>query len=508
MKTIPLKNVSVRKTGMFNVALCFQDVTATVLNYYGLDFSFPLLKCLNLGYKRGRSGKIGESLSAGYNILDIYKEYGLTIKKERIEDIRKFAEYIRSEIDEGTPIITHFDAYYLKWDPVFRKIHNGHMVIVNGYDEEKDEVIVCDPHFNKTDERLSVTELERASRFYFKIVGFNAYKRKGYREEIAAHLSALKEGGYYRKLKAFCSDLADVFDPQTEFKDQNNAYFFNASPLYLTLVELIKARMLFLVFAEEAHKWAGVYADTLAAAKTAADTWILLYNVMIKNYHSRYKDGWRERLKGASDKVCLAENRLSAAFMADEGKSAGFSARVCESTQGLIFESVDIRRHFNNKGFATELNPSVKPDITGNGEYVYADENLAEYGVDFTGELDNVSCAGQEIELSGGFVCGVRFFILAEWGNFCGGFRFVDAAGNSLSAEIMFHDLQFKEKTAARVGSTYYARQIEDEKFRDDAYANAATVLFDKKIPLKKIVLPDCPNLHLLSLAVVTEAGV
>ena len=59
----------------------------------------------------------------------------------------------------------HLDVFYCPWDVLYQKIHNCHMGIVTGIDEEY--VYVCDPYDRVVHEKLLIEDARKHSQFIY-----------------------------------------------------------------------------------------------------------------------------------------------------------------------------------------------------------------------------------------------------------------------------------------------------------------------------------------------------
>jgi predicted double-glycine peptidase len=133
--TIAISNVPFFKQGNDNT--CGQAVMASILNYWGINIPYQTV------VNQTNSANLPTDVDKITNYL---KKKGLFAQDYRQASLN----FIRDRIQKGNPVIVLLD---------FGKLNNEHYVVVTGYNEENQEVIILDP-IDGPNMRLGYDEFE------------------------------------------------------------------------------------------------------------------------------------------------------------------------------------------------------------------------------------------------------------------------------------------------------------------------------------------------------------
>ncbi len=221
---------------------CLYDVLKTIaaylnvradniyINEFGFSFNYE---------EYNKSGLIGKSIKQNPNrVLENLKLlYGYDLQYSYFKSFEEELVYINNCLAINFPAIVHFDSFYLPWDPFNNRVHNNHVVLITGIDENN--VNVVDPYFNKKNKIMSIESLKEASTFYMY---FN--EKKSDFSEI--NFKQLLIDNYVNKYKTPSSNYLDLeyfsrailtdFSVEKEFTESvfdQNAIFKNLSDCVL-----------------------------------------------------------------------------------------------------------------------------------------------------------------------------------------------------------------------------------------------------------------------------------
>lgn len=151
-------------------AHCEDGVISTLLQYYGVEMSEPMIFGLSSGLffahmpfvKMGGMPVTAFRTWPGVFFKRISKQLGIEIGTERFLNQQHSMQAVDQKLAEGTPVGCVVGMYYLSYMPKEYRFHfNGHNICVCGKDEESDEYIISDPIvLDKT--RLSARYFQRA----------------------------------------------------------------------------------------------------------------------------------------------------------------------------------------------------------------------------------------------------------------------------------------------------------------------------------------------------------
>lgn len=147
-------------------AICFEACVETLCQYLNRDYEMMFLDQLQIYYQDGVTD-LNQEMAQSFRTSDYYLEYlekyhGIQLHYYDQGDYVKIAQ---DELAKGKPTILHLDVFYCPWDPLFQKIHNCHMGIITGVDEEY--IYVCDPYDRVLHEKLLINHVRKHSQFIY-----------------------------------------------------------------------------------------------------------------------------------------------------------------------------------------------------------------------------------------------------------------------------------------------------------------------------------------------------
>ena len=88
---------------------------------------------------------------------EVLKTLYLKPKVHKYSEVENVEEFLIGHIDHGRDVILN-----IWWEPLTKRKH-GHFVLVSEYDDEKKELLVCDPHYaSKNEWTMSLEDLKES----------------------------------------------------------------------------------------------------------------------------------------------------------------------------------------------------------------------------------------------------------------------------------------------------------------------------------------------------------
>jgi hypothetical protein len=115
------------------------------LEYYGVkNAPFFINSALSLVLTKNENSRFGFSFSCNKDyVLPDYRNRVTTFIPHNQDNMSVF-ENNKSEIEEGIPVITGVDIYYLEYCPFYIKFHGDHRIILCGFSEDNGLVYLVD----------------------------------------------------------------------------------------------------------------------------------------------------------------------------------------------------------------------------------------------------------------------------------------------------------------------------------------------------------------------------
>lgn len=494
------------------IPLCIENVLSEYLNYKGYEYQYAFAHALDFKFDINDcyEGRVADGLNIEYDFIGwINKLYNINIHEVEFASVEKLIDYINSSIKQEEPVIIHLDSYYLPWSTLYNKEHTMHMVIAINVDIEQNTVKIMDTIEKEYYYDITKETLKNACKFVWdiylpdrpKTINSQQFDMKIEKGEIV-----LISKNRIELLKSLAITFKEIFDPDIEFRDKYDLDLMRTEKLVDDIRKIILQINLFC-------KWMIWRDKNMNEKKFGEVTEIYLqimskWNVFVNLLYKNCMIGWKEsfRIQGytiLSQIVQLEECAYEKSIESTDNKShVKHSIELLENAKK--YYKVSLEDKYNNKGFCYDEKLRTYEDLTGVGEYFVIKEkvvkNLDIFSYNLHNKYDNIICEGQEILINNEYETSEAYFLAcAEWGA-------VDERliiiGDKESQSITLHiqDLsQVNEGTPFFLGKTYDIRgNIVQE--------NAAVFLYKisyNKTCVKKIVLPNCPNLHILEFVVV-----
>lgn len=99
--------------------------------------------------------------------MDLLQGIMLEWRRMSFGTLEEGLAFLKKEIENGRPVIMSVNTYYIRYTDDYLKLsggffHGGHMLVLHGFDEEKQIFIVSDPVFQAEAQTISYKELSLA----------------------------------------------------------------------------------------------------------------------------------------------------------------------------------------------------------------------------------------------------------------------------------------------------------------------------------------------------------
>jgi len=501
-----------------HVPSCFDDIISTVCTAYKLDY-FPM-------FASSYSFLLSDKDEAHYMQIDtkddlselLYGCSGLSYVYKYKTDTEELYSVILDELKEKRPVAIHFDAFYCPWDKLNGKIHNDHMVLVVGVDEESRKLFVCDPWFDK--EEWIPADLIDVACGYYVTFSFEAFDLPEIDDEyLISNLNrAINRDSQnaFDNIRKFAERLPTEFD----FSDLNANNFFD-STCSKTIQRVVYSRCKYLAFlCYMIPKSRMITKEKCIEFGRFMVAWRIVQNLFAKAYIQKIKPG-APFLQHLSNKIISIANEEEH-FLTDtifhktnaEYLNLTSSSNVPENKEA---KSVDLSQYLNNKAF-DYLCSKYKADFTGKRSFLLTDDESvkSEYAVkdiriplfeNVEKEYDNIICLGQEISCEAKNVSGMIICACGEFGNYSDYWKIVDENGREHCFKVTVSDHSSHPRSDEAVVYTTDKCGRRNDGVAvvvcENCHIFTEQVWFDSRINVEKIILPNCPCTHIFSVILV-----
>lgn len=497
-----------------HVPSCFDDIISTVCTAYKLDY-FPM-------FASSYSFLLSDKDEAHYMQIDtkddlselLYGCSGLSYVHKYKTDTEELYSVILDELKEKRPVAIHFDAFYCPWDKLNGKIHNDHMVLVSGIDEESSQLFVCDPWFDK--EEWIPADLLDVACGYYVIFSFEVFDVSEIDDEyLISNLNrAINRDGQnvFDNIRKFAERLPTEFD----FSDLNASNFFDSS-CSKTIQRVVYSRCKYLAFLYYMiPKSRMITKEKCIEFGRFLVAWRIVQNLFAKAYIQKIAPG-SPFLQHLSNKIISIADEEEK-FLTDtifRQTNAEYLDTVSDFNilKNKEAKNIDLSDYLNNRAFDC-IYAKYNANFTGKKSFLLLNEESIkeEYTINdvkvplwqnIEKEYDNVICLGQEIACEAKNVSGLLICACAEFGNYSDYWKIVDENGREHCFKVTVSDHSSSPRSDETVVYTTDKCGRRNDGVavvaRENCHIFAEQVCFDSRMNVEKIILPNCPCMHVFS---------
>ena len=500
------------------VPSCFHDIICTVCEAYKLD-CFPMFASSFSFVLNNNKETYYRQVDTRDDLIELlYRCCGLSYKvKEKVET-GKLYNTIIYELKENRPVAIHFDSFYCPWDTLNGKTHNDHMVLVTGIDEKEGKLFVCDPWFYK-EEWIPIGILEEACTYY-AVFKFDNYDRPKIDDEYLIsnlNCSINRDGqNAFENIRKFAQRLPIDFD----FSDLDTENFFN-STCSKTIERVVYSRCKYLAFLYYMVPKSKILTkEKCVDFERFLNAWKIVQILFAKAYIQKLTPGapFLHHLSSKIISIADEEERFltHTIFSQVNAKHLGGTTEWNLPKNKEVI-NIDLADCLNNKAF-DYLCEKYNAAFTEKGTFLLLDDEALKnkYIVkdikipileNAEKEYDNAICLGQEISCSAKNVSRLIVCACAEFGCYWDRWTLVDDKGREHCFNIFVSDHSFSPHDDEIVVYTTdkYTRESDGISVmtQGNCHIFAEYVYLGENLNIEKIILPNCPFVHVFSVALV-----
>lgn len=507
-----------KETSLF----CLDDCIATLADYYQCSYEMMYLGGYRISIQQG-----AQDFAARYDIWladrfdNLQKYHGLLIRKCDFNWKHRIIKKIRTELEEGRPVLLLLNPYWCPWDDGFQRYDAvpGHCFIIKG---EYDGGFLCvDPYFEKDDMELPFSLFRKGVQEVYCTEKLTAMEVSDaeYRDLLDDMFRKLSEAAYFDSLRSFIIDMeqnGNIFQSIRAEED------FWISPLIVFLLKVNQSiQNIATVTAYVAERCDSLSLEELGAKLwNTAVKWKQARKLVIKLYFIRRQDESLkartiERLESIIDDMERSVSGLPEEITGERKEKNSSVMEHRESGEVVLA----LKEYMNNKAFLrqSELKKGeLEADFSSVGNcYILNDtEGFHElYSRDHKIRMpeagqpgnDNIACSGQGIPVPEGRYSHISLIGAAEFGNSSDIMKVTSTRGRRYEVEFQFTDYICEPcfgETIAWKGRGIHKKGNGYEWMPEDLY------LYQQKLEMPddiidEITLPVNPSIHLFAIVLI-----
>lgn len=517
-----------------NTVDCIEDAVLSVLTWYNYDYLLMYSHAWSFAL---HEDKVSDSTSLGRR-LDIRKSYqydllekfhGVKITLDDVKENVNIKSAINDELVKFKPVIILFDMYWAPWSEDYQTNKDSlHAFIITGIDENKENYVCTDTLYLKQGLLLPVNLLEIGTVRLYIFDSVEENKEFTLKSILEAMIAKIQADDFFKDIKKFGTMFLTSFDNKKEMEGFSD---LTEVPLQENLFKILHNRkkiMELLSYLYEIYN--EKYLLTISEHfKQIVSKWEVIRVMILKllltyEYQDEAKNG--QVVMEISDKIIAVADVEQEAFCAfkaaaqiganEETSVEMNDKRTIEAGENKGVLHLDLSRYYNNKGIEIDLNDTGTANLCGTGQFfvmndyalrdkLWKVENMEFLFPDLTNAVyDNISCKNQEIDIEEGHYNKIMILGCAEWGNFSERMtlKYADSSERKELLEFTDWDSEaFFNETIAWTGRGA-KRDDTSMKYLDfDVHLFAFEQHISSEGKLSKIVLPDCPYIHIFAVS-------
>lgn len=501
---------------------CFDDIIESMSQAYQRSYQMMYVESLRFGYsKEDTSKSIGANLQLDFrNRFELVAKYhGFRLQINREDSFDDFQSIAREYLSRNEPICIYIDTYYVPWDPLCGIYHhNYHLILVVGYDEQNQSIILMDPFFQQIARPLSLEIVRQGFQGFMTIdlLPEESRDRDMVFADVSDHLQEHLQSTLTHMLE-FAEALSCI-DFNKEMQGFTN---FGQTSLFLKLGSVIigrvnYARMLNYLDQRFDEPMLVIIADEI---KEISDKWGIIRGYISKMNIMSRKGTHLSMLDNTVQKiveVAHAENKLMKQLL-DIFKQAHSDLPAVRSKDqqapiAIVGEitPIAIEHVCNSKGIDTKDN-TADFDLEG---YAFAGDALPEnqrltveemsflFPASSSGGFDNISCQMQTIQLPEEIYTGIMLLGSSEMGSYNGIIIVEYEDGTHEKVKFGFSNWWSyypMDQEIIAWKSRVSHRELGNTPSEVYIYAKNSLLNFRKKA--RCLILPEAPNIHIFAIS-------
>jgi hypothetical protein len=519
----------------FEGAYCHEDFVFSIAAHY--NRKYELAFCESWDFKFWPEdpefpGLLGNRISKGNsNMLKLLEKYcGIKTEIYHPTDFEDLITTIQNELSNLLPIGIFIDKYWCPWTNEYQKLHHPHYCLAVGIDSDKN-LYCIDPSMNKDTSILPISDFSKGFKECFKFRIDEIMCNHDYLALIRESIEKIIKSQYIEMLEDFINEFKSSFNFNMEYRNYTISYW----DVYIDRnIRLISgSRMNFARFVEfiAAKTQITALTDCIDDINVIASKWNTIRCILVKSYHVSYTEKMNDKVIDRFNEIV----RLERAFIEKISDIINNSNTSNNSNeQRVLIENelsevifIDLKSYFNNNAFYSPSYNNRNSDFTGNGLCFLNDKINSGVVWDVSGmtfnfpeiveeQYNNVYCEKQEIDIPCGVYSKVMLLGSSDWGAMsdfqtASSIKYIDNiilksdVDDEINLRIEFPSWCFEKalnaESVAWTGNGCKKSEDGIELLDNNFKIYAISYLIKKDIPINKIVLPDCPSIHIFAIS-------
>lgn len=455
-----------------------------------------------------------------YELLEKY--HGIKISYHKTESPEAVFTKIKESILCKQPIGIIVDSFWLPWDITrYQKVSLLHILLVVGIDEATQELICIDAQLAAEGERLDRVHFDKACVEYTLFEFQNVNKKLNFNNMIADLKENVCENDHKKEMSARIKRFANDFANSNHMEEfSKNDLSPSEDPLLNNILKVSDQRNNFANALDYFDQEFGqsLFREISNDLVLASEKWRTVFGLLIKSYYAgnfnKVKDRAYERIMA----IQVFENEIFEKLnsIVLTGETIDF---VAENEYGhyngsIMNEFIDLKAYFNNKGICYEDKIINGAELSNPNRFIMIEngftssldvENMV-FDFNYIGdELDNVSCTGQEIAFNNKSYDCISVLSCSEFANYRENMHIIFddetiEVVELTSSSWINSESNYDEVLAFHgVGALKMEKEIKRYPFPVSLFAKCYKL--KKKGRIKKIILPNFPNIHIFGIS-------
>lgn len=504
-------------------AFCVDDCIYTYACCHNIEYELAYLGALRTPY-------IIQNNELILNSLDLWDEFrdvgGICIEYAKWENNTELLNWIREQINNGNTVVIDLLGYYCPWDWRYKEINlsgSSHEFFIVGINDKKREFICVDPYYEKMDVILSYEECVKGCeeakvlKYERHYLNETSLIRKLYLEKANWDKSFDDLNSLSNMIFPYMKATIDSIDIDSGLK--STYVEVNENVVYCIMEELSNNCVRFSIFLKYLKK-RKILLDSKFTKEfvNISQMWNNIKNILVKSMYRKQIN--IEGLKVKIEEICTYERMILEKILVSIHEP--FVRNVNDNPVIQIHKDesywiYNISKYCNNKGVLHNINN--RADFNGFGEYfelnnfpmgqiVYYQNIPFYFGeiCDYRENKDNIVCMNQVLCIPGRRYTKICFLACSDWEE-CGEIfelRYVDGTIENVFVNILeWVPDRNKIKDNYCFLSRKKIRNTRDEY--ENCYIYYYEVLCDFNKILTDIKLPNCENIHVFAITLVSK---
>lgn len=508
---------------------CFDDCIATYAKFIKCDYELMYLNCWNVSWNQDKNLTMIRSIQTPNNLENDLSEYcGIKINmcNDSFEQVNNTISELRKK---NAVIIVFLNSYYCPWDRGYRKYYSEHAFLVEGKDDETNEIICCDPYYEINHGKISYEDFQLGYLYYVTIEKENITLQNDIKILFEKVLKSDNMKEYFIKIREWSDEFADINIVKKEL-------FISPSEIRVDIIsillKIIDKRTCFLILLQYLAKKYECLKQNMEKYEERLiyiiEQWnscqsIILKGILrnspefiVENVPARLNNVIEREEECIDGLISIMKNKNYNNIKKRQVNNLGKEIEIpyLDSNRQKTYCYLNLEPYFNNEGIGYEN--SVTADLTSANEFIllnsfFVNGILNKNDVSFlisknNNANDNISCTSQSINVDIGYYKKIMFLGCSEWGSFSDDviIHYIDGTKdkiNLLYLDFVIEDecnnpnnISFKCETVKRIDGENELCDIDHYM-----YAKVFEINFNKKI--SSILLPACPCLHIFAIS-------